>query len=65
MNNVDCCYFVAVGVGVGGGDGVCVLPPFLFDALGLFIPCVFLEVVNLFKLEFSFFCTAGFVNRYC
>ena len=41
-------YFVAVVV-VGG---VCFF--FDFPGLGSFVTCVFLNVVNLFKLEFSF-----------
>jgi hypothetical protein len=60
---------VVVGGGGGGGGGggsvcvcvcvcVCVyFPPILFfdfAGLGLFFPCVFSDVVNLFRLEFTF-----------
>jgi hypothetical protein len=37
--------------------------PFLICCSGLFIPCVFLDMVNIYSLEFSF-CGTGFVGRY-
>lgn len=39
-----------------------------FDGLGLFIPCGFKCIGNLFRLDFlssTTFCRAGFIDKYC
>ena len=54
----DSCYFVVVFF-------LCVsFSSFDFSGLGLFSSCVFLDVVHLFRLEFSF-CRAGYIDRNC
>ena len=42
-----------IGGVVRGGSGVC-FPSIDFAGLKLFIPCVFMSIVNLLRLEFSF-----------